>query len=57
MTNSPSTGGQVNDKKCPPGHVWSDGNCHDTGKGNDPNKDRGNGNDNGKGNGKGNGKK
>jgi hypothetical protein len=43
MTNSPSTGGQVNDKKCPPGHVWSDGNCHDTGKGNDPNKDRGKG--------------
>ena len=22
---------------CPPGHVWSDGKCHSTGKGNDPN--------------------
>lgn len=20
-------------KKCPPGHQWSDGSCHDTGKG------------------------
>lgn len=25
-------------KKCPPGHQWSDGKCHDTGKGHDPNK-------------------
>jgi hypothetical protein len=23
--------------RCPPGHVWSDGKCHSTGKGNDPN--------------------
>jgi hypothetical protein len=22
--------------RCPPGHVWSDGKCHSTGKGNDP---------------------
>ncbi|GAO05133.1 hypothetical protein [Anaeromyxobacter sp. PSR-1] len=22
-------------KKCPPGHQWSDGTCHDTGKGRD----------------------
>jgi hypothetical protein len=22
-------------KKCPPGHTWSDGRCHDTGKGHD----------------------
>jgi hypothetical protein len=22
-------------KKCPPGHVWSDGGCHDKGKGHD----------------------
>lgn len=22
-------------KKCPPGHQWSDGRCHDTGKGRD----------------------
>jgi hypothetical protein len=21
---------------CPPGHVWSDGQCHDKGKGHDP---------------------
>jgi len=27
---------------CPPGHRWSDGRCHDTGKGHDPNKHRGN---------------
>ena len=25
-------------KKCPPGHQWSDGRCHDKGKGNDPAK-------------------
>jgi len=25
-------------KKCPPGHQWSDGRCHATGKGNDPAK-------------------
>jgi hypothetical protein len=25
-------------KKCPPGHTWSDGRCHDTGKGHDPAK-------------------
>ena len=23
---------------CPPGHRWSDGNCHSSGKGHDPNK-------------------
>ncbi len=22
--------------KCPPGHVWSDGRCHEKGKGHDP---------------------
>lgn len=25
-------------KGCPPGHVWSDGRCHDKGKGHDPHK-------------------
>ena len=25
-------------KSCPPGHVWSDGDCHDKGKGHDPAK-------------------
>ncbi len=25
----------VSSKKCPPGHVWSDGACHGTGKGHD----------------------
>lgn len=25
-------------KKCPPGHQWSDGRCHDKGKGHDPAK-------------------
>jgi hypothetical protein len=24
-------------KDCPPGHTWSDGQCHDKGKGHDPN--------------------
>ncbi len=24
--------------KCPPGHQWSDGRCHSTGKGHDPAK-------------------
>ncbi len=24
--------------KCPPGHQWSDGRCHATGKGHDPAK-------------------
>ncbi len=28
----------VSAKKCPPGHQWSDGRCHDRGKGNDPAK-------------------
>ncbi len=28
----------VSAKKCPPGHQWSDGRCHDTGKGRDPAK-------------------
>jgi hypothetical protein len=23
------------DKKCPPGHLWSDGKCHSKGKGHD----------------------
>jgi hypothetical protein len=27
-------------KKCPPGHEWSDGTCHDKGKGHDPAKHR-----------------
>lgn len=26
--------------KCPPGHRWSDGRCHSTGKGHDPEKHR-----------------
>jgi hypothetical protein len=25
----------VSAKKCPPGHVWSDGACHSTGRGHD----------------------
>jgi hypothetical protein len=25
-------------EKCPPGHRWSDGKCHDKGKGHDPAK-------------------
>jgi hypothetical protein len=25
-------------QKCPPGHQWSDGSCHDRGKGHDPAK-------------------
>ncbi|HEX9308075.1 MAG TPA: hypothetical protein VF894_11335 [Anaeromyxobacter sp.] len=25
----------VKSEKCPPGHVWSDGRCHDKGKGHD----------------------
>jgi hypothetical protein len=25
-------------QKCPPGHQWSDGQCHDKGKGHDPAK-------------------
>lgn len=25
-------------ERCPPGHRWSDGTCHSTGKGHDPNK-------------------
>jgi len=25
----------VSSKKCPPGHVWSDGQCHSKGKGHD----------------------
>lgn len=28
---------------CPPGHVWSDGKCHDRGKGHDPAKHKGKG--------------
>ena len=27
-------------KKCPPGHQWSDGRCHDKGKGHDRAKSR-----------------
>ncbi len=30
---------------CPPGHVWSDGQCHAQGKGHDPNKHQGKGHD------------
>ncbi len=26
--------------ECPPGHRWSDGRCHSTGKGHDPDKHR-----------------
>lgn len=46
MTSTTGTGGTVEQtgERCPPGHVWSDGKCHDRGKGHDPNKDRGNGN-------------
>jgi hypothetical protein len=28
------------DDDCPPGHRWSDGRCHDKGKGHDPAKHR-----------------
>jgi hypothetical protein len=28
----------VSSEKCPPGHMWSDGTCHDKGKGHDPAK-------------------
>ncbi len=28
----------VKAKKCPPGHEWSDGQCHSKGKGHDPGK-------------------
>lgn len=35
-------------KKCPPGHVWSDGKCHNTGKGHDKDKGK-SGDDHGKG--------
>lgn len=27
-------------KKCPPGHLWSDGACHDRGRGHDKDKSR-----------------
>ncbi len=30
-------------KSCPPGHRWSDGRCHDRGKGHDPAKHHGKG--------------
>ena len=33
-SRSGATGGSGN---CPPGHTWSDGQCHSTGKGHDPN--------------------
>lgn len=33
----------VKTKKCPPGHVWSDGKCHSTGKGNEKKKYSGKG--------------
>jgi hypothetical protein len=29
-----SSSAQKKPKKCPPGHLWDDGKCHDTGKGN-----------------------
>ncbi|UQA59324.1 hypothetical protein [Polyangium aurulentum] len=45
---SPMTSSGSNEN-CPPGHRWSDGRCHDTGKGHDPHKDRGNGNGRGHG--------
>jgi hypothetical protein len=28
------------EKRCPPGHAWSDGGCHSRGKGHDPAKRR-----------------
>jgi hypothetical protein len=28
------------EKRCPPGHEWSDGECHSRGKGHDPAKRR-----------------
>lgn len=28
-------------KPCPPGHTWSDGQCHGKGKGHDPAKSKG----------------
>jgi hypothetical protein len=28
------------EKRCPPGHEWSDGECHSKGKGHDPAKKR-----------------
>ena len=31
----------TSEEKCPPGHRWSDGKCHDTGKGHDPDKKKG----------------
>jgi hypothetical protein len=34
-------GSSFEEKKCPPGHRWSDGGCHDKGKGHDPNKETG----------------
>lgn len=48
-------------KKCPPGHVWSDGKCHNKGKGNEnkgkgSNNGKGNNGNNGKGSNNGNGK-
>ena len=30
-----ATRSAVSAKKCPPGHEWSDGRCHATGKGHD----------------------
>ncbi|BDG02139.1 hypothetical protein [Anaeromyxobacter oryzae] len=32
------TSAPVSAQKCPPGHQWSDGTCHDKGKGHDPAK-------------------
>ncbi len=29
------TSAPVSARKCPPGHQWSDGTCHDKGKGHD----------------------
>jgi hypothetical protein len=31
---------EASGKRCPPGHEWSDGRCHDQGKGHDPAKRR-----------------
>ena len=35
------SGGSSGSDDCPPGKRWSDGKCHDKGKGHDPDKKRG----------------
>jgi hypothetical protein len=36
-----SSAAVTSDEDCPPGHRWSDGKCHATGKGHDPEKKKG----------------